>query len=154
MPERAQAKLAGLLDCGIRTVINLMEVDEVDHERRPFADYACGLEELGRRRGLAVTTYRLPIRDLGTPSAAQMQQILDKIDASMAAGRPVYVHCWGGIGRTGTVIGCWLARHGRAQGEAALMTLATLRIDDEAAARPSPETYAQREFVLGWEEGK
>ena len=31
---------------------------------------------------------------------------------------PVYVHCWGGIGRTGTVVGCWLVRHGMTGDEA------------------------------------
>jgi protein-tyrosine phosphatase len=38
--------------------------------------------------------------------AELMTTILDAIDESMTAGKPVYVHCWGGMGRTGTVIGC------------------------------------------------
>ncbi|MFZ5949388.1 MAG: fused DSP-PTPase phosphatase/NAD kinase-like protein [Candidatus Rifleibacteriota bacterium] len=33
----------------------------------------------------------------------------------MAAGKPVYVHCWGGLGRTGVVVGCWSRRHGEAE---------------------------------------
>ncbi|MSR27507.1 MAG: hypothetical protein EXS06_10930, partial [Planctomycetaceae bacterium] len=40
--------------------------------------------------------------------------ILADIDAELAAGRPVYVHCWGGVGRTGTVVGLvHVARRGR-----------------------------------------
>jgi len=35
-----------------------------------------------------------------------MHEILDTIDAALSAKRIVYVHCWGGVGRTGTVIGC------------------------------------------------
>ena len=31
-----------------------------------------------------------------------MQEILDAVDRALAAGRNVYLHCWGGIGRTGT----------------------------------------------------
>ena len=34
------------------------------------------------------------------------------VDDALGEGRTVYVHCWGGIGRTGTVVGCWLVRHG------------------------------------------
>lgn len=33
-------------------------------------------------------------------------RILDAIDARLEAGKSVYVHCWGGIGRTDTVAGC------------------------------------------------
>ena len=32
--------------------------------------------------------------------------------ARAGAGRRVYVHCRAGIGRTGTVIGCYLAEQG------------------------------------------
>ncbi len=31
-----------------------------------------------------------------------MTTILDAIDASMTVDKPVYVHCWGGVGWTGT----------------------------------------------------
>lgn len=46
-----------------------------------------------------------------TPTVDQMRAILDAIDR--AAGSIVYVHCWGGHGRTGTVAGCYLVRHGQ-----------------------------------------
>ncbi|MBA3406233.1 MAG: dual specificity protein phosphatase family protein [Gemmatimonadaceae bacterium] len=29
------------------------------------------------------------------------------------SGHSIYVHCWGGVGRTGTVVGCYIVRHGR-----------------------------------------
>ena len=47
-----------------------------------------------------------------------MSDILDAIDAALRDGKTVYVHCWGGVGRTGTVIGCWLVRHGKTGDEA------------------------------------
>ena len=34
-----------------------------------------------------------------------MNRILNEIDSSLSADRPVYVHCWGGKGRTGAVVG-------------------------------------------------
>ena len=38
-PAEARRKLQGLLDCGVRHVINLMEKDEVDHSGRLFVPY-------------------------------------------------------------------------------------------------------------------
>jgi hypothetical protein len=64
--------------------------------------------------------------------------------------RPVYVHCWGGKGRTGTVVGCYLVRHGIAEGEAALKAIQKMRRNDPKAHEPSPETREQCDFVLRW----
>ena len=52
------------------------------------------------------------IRDMRVCNERHMRRVLDAIDKDIADGRTVYVHCWGGIGRTGMVIGCWLVRHG------------------------------------------
>ena len=54
-----------------------------------------------------------------------------------AEGGTVYVHCWGGIGRTGTVVGCWLVRHGLDEGDA-IARIAALRSEIGGAPRPRP----------------
>ena len=77
---------------------------------------------------------------------------IDAIDAALAAGETVYVHCYGGIGRTGTVIGCWLVRRGL-NGEEALSYIAARRAGTPDGRRASPETSAQRALVLNWSEG-
>ncbi|NJN80266.1 MAG: hypothetical protein HC797_07245 [Anaerolineales bacterium] len=41
-----------------------------------------------------------------------MKNILDTIDNEIENGNPVYVHCWGGVGRTGITAACYLIRHG------------------------------------------
>ncbi len=90
---------------------------------------------------------RRPIRDAGCPSVDEMRATLDLIDAELQRDEVVYTHCWGGHGRTGTVVGCWLVRHGLS-GQAALDRIAELRRDvPEARWRTSPETEAQAEFV-------
>ena len=83
-----------------------------------------------------------------------MTAILDAIDDSLTAGKPTYVHCWGGVGRTGTVIGCWLLRHGLAEPSNVLEVLMRLRKQDqERRQRMSPETAEQQRFVKSWPEG-
>ena len=80
-----------------------------------------------------------------------MHTILDTIDQSLEDGSPVYVHCWGGVGRTGTVVGCWLLRHELAEPTNVLDTIMGLRKQDrERGQRMSPETAGQQRFVKQW----
>jgi protein-tyrosine phosphatase len=64
-------------------------------------------------------------------------------------GRAVYVHCWGGIGRTGTVIGCLLAHNGNSSDDI-LATIARLRAGTSKASRPSPESREQVAAIEAW----
>jgi protein-tyrosine phosphatase len=91
----------------------------------------------------------MPIRDLDVPTSTQMRATLAAIGAAIERGETIYVHCWGGIGRTGTVVGCWLVERGTdpAQG---LARLCELRRHTERADRVSPETEAQQKFVPAW----
>ena len=93
-----------------------------------------------------------PIPDMGTPNAGHVIQILDDIDAVRADGGTVYVHCWGGVGRTGTVVGCLLVRHGLDGGDP-IARIAELR-REIPGGRPSPETADQAALVRGWRKGR
>ena len=53
-----------------------------------------------------------------------------------------------------TVVGCWLVRHGIAQGESALEKIRDLRRFDAKAHWPSPEMPYQIRMVLSWEKGQ
>ncbi|MEA3177477.1 MAG: ADP-ribosyl-[dinitrogen reductase] hydrolase [Gammaproteobacteria bacterium] len=95
---------------------------------------------------------RKAIKDHGIPgSSAQMTEILDHIANSMRAGRPVYVHCRAGIGRTGTVVGCLLVERGL-QGNAAIDELN--RLWQQCRRSKSwafiPETDAQASYIRDW----
>lgn len=146
-------KMSDLLACGIRCVINLMEPDERDHEGLPFVDYAPVLKTLANGRAI-VDCQRMPIPNLWIPSRDFMVQVLDWIDNTLGENRPVYIHCWGGQGRTGTVIGCWLIRHGIAKSENVLEKISELRRFETKAQNPSPITPDQIQMVLQWNKGE
>lgn len=91
-----------------------------------------------------------PIRDGIVPSPALMVAILDRIAWCVANEIVVYVHCWGGVGRTGTVIACWFMRTG-------LDARSALRMLNErrklaGLRRESPDFHAQVDFVEQWVE--
>lgn len=153
-PREASRKLRSLLDAGIHAVISLMEPEETDRRGRPFTPYEDHLYRLASEREIAVTCLRLPIPDQCVPTRETMRQILNAIDAFLENGMPVYLHCWGGKGRTGTVVGCWLTRHGLAMGDEALHMVQYLRRNDPTANQPSPENRIQCHFVRNWKVGE
>lgn len=95
---------------------------------------------------------RVPIDDHGTPNSQDhMSTILAHIREQVEAGRPVYIHCHAGIGRTGTVAGCWLSEAGF-PGEQALTELNRLwqqSVVSRAWGRV-PETAGQKAYVQRW----
>ena len=94
-------------------------------------------------------TVRKPLRDFTAPRRDEMREILDLIDSELAAGGVVYLHCYGGIGRTGTVVGCYLVRHGTPP-EDAIEAIGRLRAETPTADWPSPESEEQRRLVESW----
>jgi protein-tyrosine phosphatase len=73
-------------------------------------------------------------------------QILDQIDNAVSSGEVVYVHCWGAVGRTGTVVDCYLVRH-EMTGKQALAEIARLRKGTPDGWKTSPETDVQQPLV-------
>ncbi|MGV3662030.1 MAG: protein-tyrosine phosphatase family protein [Prosthecobacter sp.] len=140
-------KLNALLDCGVTQIINLMQATEGDHAGRQFISYEQSFLQLAAQRGIRAGWARHPIQDLSVPNPAQMTVILNEIDTALSRGGCVYVHCWGGRGRTGTVIGCWLARHGERH---ALGRLRELTAHARHHFPQVPETAQQQRFVSQW----
>ena len=131
-----------------------MEPDEFNWDRKPFVPYEDQLKSIAQSMGVDVTFERIPIMDMKTTSRIGMIQILDQIDESIEHGRPVYIHCWGGRGRTGTVVGCYLARHGYASDRKILEIIKDFRKNTEDHNQPSPETSVQIDMVLSWVGGE
>ena len=152
-PDKAAAKVGTLLDAGIDHFVDLTEEGECTSFGLllPYSDDA---DAEARRRGLTACWERHPICDENVPcSPEEMTAILDAIDTALDDGKTVYVHCYGGIGRTGTVVGCWLVRHG-SSGDEALDRVGELfeRMEKAPYRSGSPETSEQEAYVRNWTE--
>ena len=141
-PEATRHRLSTLLANGIECFLDLTHPAEIDpyDQTLPFH----------------VEYLRKPIRDHSLPEKREhMMEILDCLHDAMASGRPAYVHCRAGIGRTGTVVGCLLVERGLT-GEQALEELARLWQQSERSKFwPNvPETDAQCNYVRRWKPRK
>jgi protein-tyrosine phosphatase len=141
--EEARHKMEAFLAAGIRSFIDLTE------EEDPLPPYEPVLQAVAQEMGVEVRYQRYAIRDMSVPTRELMTDILHAIRAEIAAGRPVYFHCWGGLGRTGTVAACWLMGRGHTCDEA-LEQLNALRAQLPGWWAESPQTEGQREFVRRW----
>lgn len=144
-PVDADRQLKALAGCGIRHVINLMEADETDHEGRRFRPYLDQLRQYTQDVGVS----RFPIKDGWVPKPFLIHALLEEIDILLYANRPVYIHYWGGRGRTGTVVGCLLIHRGLATSENVLECINQLRAH-VVPFQPSPENDLQRNFIRAW----
>jgi predicted protein tyrosine phosphatase len=142
----ARARIASLVvGKGVSFFMDLTERGE--NGLRPYANL---LEGTCGRNGIPVAYDRIPVPDYEAPSSQQMVRILDTIDDAILAGHVVYLHCHMGIGRTGTVVGCYLVRRGRRGHEA-------LDIADQRRIRATDSRHSlaskQRAMVLAWRAG-
>lgn len=120
---------------GVDTFLVLVEDQELAASR--VSEFADAFTAHGIR------LVRFPIRDVDvTDDPAALRSVVDDLRAEIDAGRSVVVACRGGLGRTGTVVGCLLRDAGVGAEEA---------IDLTRRARPGAiETAAQAEFVRAW----
>jgi len=144
--ESTQQRIDALLEAGFDTFIDLTRPNETV----PY--YRILLEE-AKIYEMKVERYNFPIGDFGLPIPETMMSILDTIDTALQNGKKIYLHCWGGIGRTGTTVGCYLVRRGRT-GEEALKQLAEWwrSVPKSHIHQHSPETLDQVQFIRKWVE--
>jgi hypothetical protein len=134
----ARSRLARLHAAGIHRFLDLTEEGEL----RPYRDFLKSPTDHDR----------CAIADCSVPTnVAQTRKALATIRAALAEGRGLYVHCRAGIGRTGLIVGCYLAEE-LSSGKAALKQLNTLwRQSERSAAWPKvPQTAEQADYVRHW----
>lgn len=139
--EERLRKLNGLVDVGIKTVINLTEVGEKNNYGIELHDYSLQFRSAG------IELHRRPIKDVTIPTNEEMDGILYLIEDSLARNKPVYFHCWGGVGRAGTVLGCYLLKSKMATIFNVFDYINYLKRTTSLNNRLSPETIEQMDFV-------
>jgi ADP-ribosyl-[dinitrogen reductase] hydrolase len=141
-PEEARSRLRRFIAAGVRHFIDLTEADELT----PYAELLT--EEASSR----ATYERFPIRDVSVPEEPKtMAEIIAAIDRAMPEEGITYVHCWGGIGRTGLAVACWLQERGQTPDEALTNLADKWRSCAKSQWKPnSPETPEQVRWVKEW----
>lgn len=147
-------KLDDLLRVGVRTFIDLTE----DGELLPYEDILCTRSTVLGIDPSTVEYHRFPIRDRSLPKTLDfMDKVFVTLRQNEQRGRVSAIHCRGGIGRTGLVVGCWLVDSGVAKtGEEALRIIASEWKTVEKYKRypHSPETGPQFDFVYNFKPTK
>jgi hypothetical protein len=135
---RIAERLSRLRDAGIQVYVDLTEMGELPEYRSLLTED----DEY----------VRSAIVDAGVPyNPEDTRKVLASIRAALARGASVYVHCRAGIGRTGLVMGCFLA-DAEASGKTALAKLNSLwRHSDLSATWPKiPQTTEQADYIRRW----
>jgi protein-tyrosine phosphatase len=132
--EEARRRLRRFLDVGVRHFIDLTEAGELE----PYD------ELLMQEAGSKVTYERIPIRDVSVPEEPKtVAEIIAAVDRGIAVGGITYVHCWGGVGRTGLAVACWLQERGQTPDEALTNLADRWRSCAKSKRKPrSPETVS------------
>jgi ADP-ribosylglycohydrolase len=138
--EKPEAAILSLLNAGIDAFLDLTAEGE---EIGAYAQFLNGRSSL---RGLPLTRRSVPLEDMSA-DAESIPRALGELDALLSAGRAVYIHCIGGLGRTGTVVGAYLAEKGLAPPDGAVDLIKALRSSTDKPEAESPQTEDQRRLV-------
>lgn len=100
-------------------------------------EYADEVGEWCRDVGLRWVRYR--VWDMTAPELQDVRDFVAEVDGELGRGGRVAVHCLGGVGRTGTMVACYLVLHGMTPPEA---------IAEVRARRPGSIQTEEQELVV------
>ncbi|WP_199178186.1 protein-tyrosine phosphatase family protein [Mycobacterium hubeiense] len=134
------AKIAVLLDAGITSIVDLTTT------RDRLAPYTDTLHAVAAALARTVRYHAHPIPDMGVTPQTGYDAVLAHIRSEMDSGQVVYVHCWGGMGRTTTVVGALLIDQGLDY-STAIVRIAWMRAATRKAHIRCPKTRVQHDLL-------
>lgn len=137
--KKAEEKIEQMTHFGVRHYIDLTEEGEL----RPYSQLL--------PKG---TTYtRFPIRDCDVPSSIDdVEKLIRHIQKlSKRNDGYVYIHCWGGVGRTGTIVACYFAENNSFEKAMQLLRKQFSEMP-KSSHRTTPDTNEQINFVKKYKE--
>jgi ADP-ribosylglycohydrolase len=144
----AKAELDSILGAGVDAFLDLTE----EGEEVGSAPYGPVLARLPSREGRPPLRRSAPIRDMSA-GHEDLLRARSELETLLAQGRRVYLHCMGGLGRTGTVVGSYLVERGLAPPRAAPALVAALRSSTDNPGAASPQTEAQAAIITSTRPG-
>lgn len=134
------AKVRQFIAFGITHFVDFTEEGELS----PYAQYLP--KECSYRR--------FPIKDVSVPGSCREVFDLMEYIASVIAkpDNKVYIHCWGGVGRTGTIVACLYEYLGENYEDAVRHLRESFRQCPKSQWRQTPETDKQLKFVKAFDQ--
>lgn len=118
----------------ISVVVTLVSNEELQQKNLPH------FFETLEKNNLEV--FHSPIEDYSTPSIEQTDSILNFIQTCIDNKKNVLIHCMGGYGRSGTIMGCFANKY--------LNETNPIQYVRNTRGEDAIETEAQEEFVLSY----
>ncbi len=133
-----EQKIRRLEEFGITHFIDLTEEGELNPYKHLLDSY--------------VEHHRFPIKDVSVPKSYQdVYELMERIDAIISDDdNKVYIHCWGGVGRTGTIVACLYVYFGESYENAVAHLQESFKDCPKSQWRHTPETQEQLEFIRGF----
>jgi protein-tyrosine phosphatase len=136
--KAAQMKIEQMINFGITAFIDLTQEGELNPYQHLLPDGVC--------------YNRFPIRDVSAPVSSEfIDEILKTMNTMLDNGKVIYLHCWGGTGRTGTVGACFLTQKENISAERAIELMRERFADNpKSTRRRTPDTPEQETFIINY----
>lgn len=133
--KNPEQKVRRLEEFGITHIIDLTEKGELQPYTHLLDTY--------------VEHHRFPIRDVSVPNSDQdVYELMKHMESIISDDdNKVYIHCWGGVGRTGTIVACLYEYYGEDYENAIAHLRQSFKDCPKSEWRKTPETKEQLDFV-------